>query len=94
MIERREPTCHRKLRRFWITLPQDIAEHSAYKLGIGVTEDSRAAALHLVADSLFNGELPPDIDIIEDIDLSTLDAEQILPHVGISAVRGIWFPRV
>lgn len=30
--------------------------------------------------------------MIEDVDVSTLDPEHVLPNTGVPAARGIWFP--
>ena len=88
----RIPTCHRKLKRYWVELPDAVARNKPYALGIGVTEDSVESALRLIEDDLLAGSPARPLRIIEDIDVSTLDPMRIRPHMGVPAVRGIWYP--
>ena len=75
----------RKLRRFWFQV--DVG------LGIGVTEFSEAEARAL-AESEARRLGRRIISCTPDIDVSTLDPRHVLPNLGPSAVRGIWYPRL
>lgn len=49
-------------------------------------------ALLLVLERVFSGKaLPPIIKIIEDVDISTLDKNHVLPNMQPPFARGIWF---
>jgi hypothetical protein len=63
------------------------------KMGCGVTAFSYEDALSIINDKIFNkNPIAPIKRIVENIDVSTLDAGHILPNIGLSNVRGIWFP--
>lgn len=74
-------------RRYWF--PATRGE------GVGVTACSlaEADALAMGAMSL----LPPGAaltgDVVEDVDVRTLDSRHIAPHMGPPVVHGVWFPR-
>ena len=75
------------LRRYWFK----TREH----LGFGVTAYSVDDAKRLVdsvARSLgMNYEL---LDIIEDVDVRTLDQNHVVPNMGAPNFRGVWFPNL
>jgi hypothetical protein len=79
------------LRRYWFTFER-FENPTALNLGCGVTAASYDDALALVRDSVFHGRTPPINDCIEDVDVSRLDANHVLPNVGNVLVHGIWFP--
>ena len=37
--------------------------------------------------------MPAIKDMVEDVDVSTLDANHVLPNMGITLKRGVWFPQ-
>ena len=50
-------------------------------------------ALNLIRERVVVGADVPEIArVVEDIDVSTLDANHVLPNMGLVTVRGIWFP--
>ena len=72
------------LRRFWFkTRPG---------LGYGVTASSRGEAEQMLSEYSYprSGEVV--VEVIENIDVRTLDQKHVIPNAGPSAVRGIWFP--
>jgi hypothetical protein len=75
------------LRRFWFSTPGN--------LGIGVTahtlEEAEALA-RKVADRL-RWELALR-DVVEDVDVRTLDQGHVIPNMGPPNFHGVWFPRV
>jgi hypothetical protein len=76
---------HRDLRRFWFPLSRG--------LGIGVTAPSLEEARELAED--VRARLYKDAEItgeISDVDVSSLDANHVLPNVGYVMVHGVWFP--
>jgi len=78
------------LRRFWIKFDSD----GRSPLGYGVTAWTEGDALNLVYAAAFNsGESLPNFTIQPDIDVSLLDAGQVLPNMESPTWRGVWYPR-
>jgi len=48
--------------------------------------------MSIVRHRLFEGEDFRVTDIIEDVDVSTLDANHVLPNMAPPNLRGVWFP--
>jgi hypothetical protein len=82
----------RLLRRYWFEfeagdLPPGVA------LGCGVTAYSDDDARTLLAATVFRGASLPSVRrMLSDVDVSTLDADHVLPNMLEPATRGIWFP--
>ena len=50
-------------------------------------------ALCLLKEKVFNGATLPEIkNMIENVDVSTLDAGHVLPNMSPPNIRGVWFP--
>lgn len=80
-----------RLRRYWIRLA-DLPV-SAGRLGFGVTAWDREDALALLGAKVFAGRSLPAVEtLIEDVDVSTLDAGHVLPNMAPPDRRGVWFP--
>lgn len=80
------------LTRYWITFER-LANPTPLNLGCGVTAFSREDALEIVRERAFAGRtMPKIVDVLEDIDVSTLDPKHIAPNIGSVTSRGIWFP--
>jgi len=63
-------------------------------LGCGVTGVDRSDAEALLAASMLAKDgLPPVLEVIEDVDVQTLDPGHVLSNLGDPSVRGVWFPR-
>ena len=76
---------HRELRRFWFSLSRGF--------GIGVTAASPAEARELAEDVRLR--FHPNARItgeIVDVDVSSLDANHVLPNVGFVVAYGVWYP--
>lgn len=70
------------LTRYWLNVPGLI--------GFGVTAFSIEDALFLLeAESYL---IPPDVEVISNVDVSELDAKHIIPNAGPPCFRGVWFP--
>ena len=84
-----------KLRRYWIkfqTAPTDRLL-PGMRFGYGVTAYDYDDALQILRWQAFdNAPLPLVASVIEDVDVSTLDAGHILPNMHPPNRRGIWFP--
>ncbi len=85
----------RFMRRYWITFDQPSKDEPVLwiGLGVGVTAPCFEGALKIIQLQIFAGEdLPAVNNCIVDIDVSTLDADHVLPNMGVPASHGIWFP--
>ncbi|BAU55941.1 hypothetical protein MgSA37_04133 [Mucilaginibacter gotjawali] len=84
------------LTRFWFEF-ESINNDTPYylALGCGVTAYSYEDAVHLLDKLVFEGRPISKIKKhIENIDISTLDADHILPNmVRPPNLRGIWYPQ-
>jgi hypothetical protein len=36
--------------------------------------------------------MPAVVQVVENVDVSTLDQKHVLPNIGDVTVRGVWFP--
>ena len=84
-----------RLRRFWIAfVPGDQRVFAAgVGLGCGVTAFDVPDALAIVALDVFGGAAVPEVArVVEDVDVSTLDAGHVLPNMSPPNARGVWFP--
>lgn len=70
------------LRRYWFAFP-DLP-------GFGVTAYSIEDAHFLLEGEGYL--IDRDVEVIVDVDVSTLDPNHILPNSGPSCFRGVWFP--
>jgi hypothetical protein len=80
------------LRRYWIRF-EAFATPTPLNLGCGVTAFDKDDAIGLLHSRVFTEkEVPKVIEIIEDGDVSTLNAGHVRPNMGLVTFRGIWFP--
>jgi hypothetical protein len=87
------------LTRYWITFDtstrdlQLAATRVGVGLGCGVTAYSYDDALFLLESRIFRDEpILPILNVIENVDIRTLDAGHVRPNMGVPTWRGIWFP--
>ena len=75
-----------QLRRFWFPTPGN--------LGIGVTAYTVKEAEELACElaDKFQWELVSG-DVVEDVDVSTLDQKHVIPNMSPPNFHGVWFPR-
>jgi hypothetical protein len=63
--------------------------------GCGVTGFDAQDALDRMHAELFEARPMPDIDSVTlDVDISTLDSDNVLPFIGNPTTLGVWFPKV
>ena len=80
------------LKRFWFKFAP-LSPPDALNLGCGVTAYGEDDARNIVRESVFGQFSPRRIDsVIEDIDVSTLDAGHVRPNMGDPSAYGVWFP--
>lgn len=88
-----------RFKRYWIEFEIDLDDwgspNSLLRAGCGVTGVNLDDCLCLIQQQILNGaELPPMKRVIEDVDISTLDSNHVIPNMGLVIKRGIWFPIV
>lgn len=82
------------LPRFWIEFQAGVEPPAGCRLGCGVTAFSREDALALVREHVHEGNPLPAISrVLENVDVSTLDQNHVIPNMGDVTRRGIWFPQ-
>ena len=81
------------LRKYWFEF-EKLPKPTAINLGCGVTAYDGEDAIRLLQEFVFgpNGP-PPIVKRVEDVELSTLDPNHVLPNLGDVNRRGIWFPQ-
>jgi len=73
------------LRRYWFATKQH--------LGFGVTAFSVDDARALVEDAARALGIDYEVlEIIEDVDIRSLDQGHVAPNMGLPNFRGVWFP--
>jgi len=80
------------LTRYWLKFSRLATPHPL-NLGCGVTAWSLDDALRLIRSVFPDLSLGPPIEIIQNIDVSTLDPGHVLPNMGDVTLRGVWWPR-
>ena len=74
--------------RYWFTF-----EGGSLLRNVGVTayniDDARTLASEIAFGDL---HLSNEICVVENIDVSTLDENHILPNIGSPTFRGVWYP--
>ena len=80
------------LKRYWFrfeSLPYDVLN-----LGCGVTALDLEDAKSLLGQSVFKDRNWPQIvEVIENVDISTLDQGHVVPNMEPPVWRGVWFPK-
>jgi hypothetical protein len=83
-----------KLTRFWIRFRSNSPGYNPSRLGCGVTAYSHDDALAILSNTIFKGkDLPPVDEVIENVDVSCLDQNHVIPNIEPPVWRGVWFPR-
>ncbi len=82
------------LNRYWIEFDWgNQRPMPGTNLGCGVTAFDREDALDLIEKAVFaNKAMPPIKNVIEDVDIATLDEGHVIPNMGAPSERGVWFP--
>jgi hypothetical protein len=76
------------LTRYWFSFDTDALPRHA-----GVTAYSLEDAYFLLRQELFGaGSIPQVLNIVENVDVSSLDEGHILPNIGPANFRGVWYP--
>ena len=80
------------MKRYWFEFEDDHIP-VGLKLGCGLTAFDYEDAVQILNRKVFKGRvIPIPNKVIEDIDVSTLDALHVLLNMAAPNVRGIWYP--
>ncbi|MCS3532491.1 hypothetical protein [Chryseobacterium sp. JUb7] len=80
--------------RFWFVFDFENYKNppGGLKLGCGVTAISKEDALNILKEKIFRDRLPPILNVVENIKITDLDNNDVLPNMNSPVFRGIWFP--
>jgi hypothetical protein len=79
------------LTRYWFKFKKS-AEPSNLNLGCGITAYDLEDAYHFLREIIFpDFGVRPIESVIEDVNISTLEANHVRPNMGIPVVRGVGF---
>ena len=81
--------------RFWFEFNLKFGDKNippGTLMGCGITAYNYEDALFLLQEKVFKNRLAPIKNVVENIDVSTLDAGHVLPNMASPNLRGIWFP--
>ena len=84
-----------KLKRYWIEFEIQMASDFPPGVGhgCGLNAFNFEDALNILNEKLFFSiQMPPIKKISENVDLSTLDQNHVIPNMKAPVGRGIWFP--
>jgi hypothetical protein len=86
------PTATQMLTRFWFKFSP--LPPSPLNLGCGVTAHDYDDAISLLKQSVFvENEIPTIVEVITNVDVSTLDQGHVAPNMEVPIFRGVWFPQ-
>ena len=81
------------LRRFWFKFAP-LERPSILNLGCGISAYSYEQAISVLREKVFKGiSLPEIVSFIEDVDVSSLDANHVIPNMDSPLTPGVWFPK-
>lgn len=84
-----------ELVRYWIKFDISLSDSPPVGIlsGCGITARNYDDAITIISKSIFKDRDMPNIkECIENVDISSLDANHVLPNMGSPFKRGIWFP--
>ena len=80
------------IKRFWFNFSEQPLPIGVQH-GCGLSAYDYEDALELLKNKVFKDMGLPDIEnVIQDVDVSTLDSGHVLPNIGNVSIRGVWFP--
>lgn len=83
----------RLLKRYWFNFDA-LPQYNPLRLGCGVIAYNYDDALALLSQSVFKHRAIPSIkNVIENLDVSTLDQGHVIPNMEAPVWRGVWFPK-
>lgn len=83
------------LHMYWfkLNLKNDQPHPHGVLLGCGITAYDYSDALNILKTVVFDGFDLPEFEVIEDMNLATLEPNHVRPNIGNPVLRGIWYPQ-
>jgi hypothetical protein len=84
-----------KMTRFWFTFNLTMRDPHppGVLMGCGITALDEEDAIRILKENVFPTHPFPGIKtMVADVDVSKLDQGHVLPNMGDSTRRGVWFP--
>lgn len=82
------------LHRYWFKLSK-MSAPSVLNIGCGITAYDVDDAKSLLREKVFSIFGTRDVlEVIADVDVSTLDQGHVIPNMAAPSNRGVWFPRL
>ena len=82
------------LHRFWFNFVP-VSSPSILNLGCGITAYGLNDARLILNDMVFSVYgVREVVDVIKDVDISTLEENHVRENMGVPVVRGVWFPLI
>ena len=79
------------LQRYWIKFKSSPA--GSHGLGYGVTAYSQADALSILRELVYGGDALPELqEVIENVDIRSVDQKHVRPNMAPPVWRGVWYP--
>ena len=79
--------------RLWLEFDPTRVLPPGLAYGCGVTGYNYEDAIKLVQTQVFtDGPMPDPVRLVENVDVSQLNTNHVLPNMGNPLARGIWFP--
>jgi len=80
------------LHTYWIVFKNPPV---GMRLGCGVTAYNYDDAVLLLNKTLFDkAQLPQIEQVTEDIKVTDLEQNHVIPNMGVINLRGVWFPKI
>lgn len=81
------------LQRYWIRFKLEPFQ-SGPRPGCGVTAYDYNDALAILRSTVFRDREMPSIEqVIEQVDISSLDQSHVVPNMEVTIWRGVWYPK-
>lgn len=81
------------LQKYWFTFNNKHILPPGLSLGCGITAYTKEDALFIMKENVFTSyEFVQPLEIVENIHISTLDENHIIPNMLPPNNRGVWFP--
>lgn len=81
-----------KMKRYWFTFVR-IPKFSPLSIGCGVTAADYSDAISILKERVLIACHGMEVcEVVEDVDINSLDSGHVLPNMGNVACRGVWFP--
>lgn len=84
-----------KLERYWFEFVKEKGAKlpMGTRIGCGVTATSEKDAIEILKSKIFSdSDVPAIKEVLRNVQFDELDQNHVIPNMGNSAVRGVWFP--